>query len=228
MWTYFSINPPPSAESLPWHPRPPSLGSACTLGAAAGTAAPGSWASRRGPSSPPARGGSGAHWAGSGRGCRSSLPWARTPGPHSHLSRTALSCESWSVVTINQRWKISVGILDVSKSDPAILQLHEAWFSNHPVTYVSSPYIVGLTNCCCCLVAKSCLTLCNPMDCRLPGSSIHGIFQARILEWVTISFFREGIKIKLTWQVISHMEEINIEIKSTKGIPWKQNKKQLL
>ena len=34
------------------------------------------------------------------------------------------------------------------------------------------------------LVAKSCLTLCNPMDCTPPGSSVHGIFQARILEWL--------------------------------------------
>ena len=38
--------------------------------------------------------------------------------------------------------------------------------------------------------AQSCLTLCNPMDCSLPGSSIHGILQARILEWVAISFSR--------------------------------------
>ena len=37
-------------------------------------------------------------------------------------------------------------------------------------------------------VAQSCLTLCDPMDCSLPGSTIHGIFQARILEWVAISF----------------------------------------
>ena len=37
-------------------------------------------------------------------------------------------------------------------------------------------------------VAQSCPTLCDPMDCGLPGSSIHGIFQARILEWVAISF----------------------------------------
>ena len=37
-------------------------------------------------------------------------------------------------------------------------------------------------------VAQSCPTLCNPMDCSLPGSTIHGIFQARILEWVAISF----------------------------------------
>ena len=39
-------------------------------------------------------------------------------------------------------------------------------------------------------VAQLCLTLCNPMDCGLPGSSVHGIFQARILEWVSISFAR--------------------------------------
>ena len=37
-------------------------------------------------------------------------------------------------------------------------------------------------------VAQSYPTLCDPMDCSLPGSSIHGIFQARILEWVAISF----------------------------------------
>ena len=37
---------------------------------------------------------------------------------------------------------------------------------------------------------QSCPTLCDPMDCRLPGSSVHGIFQARILEWVAISFSR--------------------------------------
>ena len=39
-------------------------------------------------------------------------------------------------------------------------------------------------------VAQLCPTLCNPMDCSLPGSSIHGIFQARVLEWVAISFSR--------------------------------------
>ena len=39
-------------------------------------------------------------------------------------------------------------------------------------------------------VTQSCLTLCYPVDCSLPGFSIHGILQARILEWVTISFSR--------------------------------------
>ena len=38
------------------------------------------------------------------------------------------------------------------------------------------------------LAAKSCLTLCNPMDCSLPGSSVQGIFQGRMLGWVSISF----------------------------------------
>ena len=37
-------------------------------------------------------------------------------------------------------------------------------------------------------VTQSCPTLCDPMDCSLPGSSVHGIFQARVLEWVAIAF----------------------------------------
>ena len=39
-------------------------------------------------------------------------------------------------------------------------------------------------------VAQSCLTLCDPTDCSLPGSSLHGILQARVLEWVALSFSR--------------------------------------
>ena len=37
-------------------------------------------------------------------------------------------------------------------------------------------------------VAQPSLTLCDPMDCSLPGSSVHGIFQARVLEWGAIAF----------------------------------------
>ena len=37
-------------------------------------------------------------------------------------------------------------------------------------------------------VSQLCLTLRDPMDCSLPGSSIHGVFQARVLEWVAIAF----------------------------------------
>ena len=39
-------------------------------------------------------------------------------------------------------------------------------------------------------VTQLCLTLCNPMDCSPPGSSVHGIFQARVLQWVAIAFSR--------------------------------------
>ena len=42
----------------------------------------------------------------------------------------------------------------------------------------------------CVLVAQSYLTLCDPMDCNALGASVHGIFQARILEWVVIPFSR--------------------------------------
>ena len=38
-------------------------------------------------------------------------------------------------------------------------------------------------------VTRSCLTLSDPMDCSLPGSSVHGIFRARVLEWGAIAFF---------------------------------------
>ena len=41
-----------------------------------------------------------------------------------------------------------------------------------------------------CSIAQSCLTLCDPMDCSSPGSSVHGIIQASILEWVAIPFSR--------------------------------------
>ena len=53
----------------------------------------------------------------------------------------------------------------------------------------------------CVLVAQSCLTLCDPMDCSPPGSSVHGILQTRIPEWVAIPFSRgtsrprNGIKV---------------------------------
>ena len=43
---------------------------------------------------------------------------------------------------------------------------------------------------CVCLVTQSWLSLCDPMDCSLPGSSVYGIFQARILEWVAIPYSR--------------------------------------
>ena len=57
----------------------------------------------------------------------------------------------------------------------------------YTVVLVSALQQSESTICCVlCLVAQPCLTLCNPMDCSLPGSSAHGILQARILEWVAM------------------------------------------
>ena len=71
------------------------------------------------------------------------------------------------------------------------LLLISFWFSSNVVLTLllyclNYELLINLTRLCwcCCLVAKSCLTLCDPMDCTLPGSSVHGIYQARTLEWV--------------------------------------------
>ena len=47
------------------------------------------------------------------------------------------------------------------------------------------------TNVCVRSVSQSCPNLCNPLDCSLPGSSVHGIFQARVLDWDAIAFSEE-------------------------------------
>ena len=49
-------------------------------------------------------------------------------------------------------------------------------------------------------VAHLCLTICDPMDCNLPGSSAHGIFQARVLEWGAIAFSLDLNKLALNNQ----------------------------
>ena len=70
--------------------------------------------------------------------------------------------------------------------------LHPGGSAVHPSTFQPSTFqpCTRLSIFCCCLLIKSYLTLCDSMDCSLPGSSVHGIFQARILEWVAISFSR--------------------------------------
>ena len=52
-------------------------------------------------------------------------------------------------------------------------------------------------------VTQLCLTLCDPMDCSLPGFSVHGIFQAIVLEWIAISFSR-GSSQPRNWTRVSH------------------------
>ena len=63
--------------------------------------------------------------------------------------------------------------------------------------------------------AQSCLTLCNPMDCNLPGSSAHEILQARILEWVVIPFSRR------IFQTLGH-QGCSMDLHENQKIRWWQ------
>ena len=63
-----------------------------------------------------------------------------------------------------------------------------------------------------------CLTLCNPMDCSRPGSSVHGIVQARILEWVAMAFTR-GSSWPRDWTCISKSVALTGGFFTT-SVPW--------
>ena len=65
-------------------------------------------------------------------------------------------------------------------------------------------------------VAQSCPTLSNPMDCSLLGSSIHGILQARTLEWVAIAF--SEIRLEESNRTFSHDVNINVLLSNTAAI----------
>ena len=67
-------------------------------------------------------------------------------------------------------------------------------------------------------VTQSCPTLCNPMDHSLPGSSIHGIFQVRILEWVAIGFSRQNGK--LNCNIFLCLEYYTAMKTNYWGLPW--------
>ena len=58
------------------------------------------------------------------------------------------------------------------------------------------------------LVAQSCLTLCDPMNCSPPGSSVHGILQAKILEQVTVPFFRGSSLLRDRTRGLLHCRKI--------------------
>ena len=67
-------------------------------------------------------------------------------------------------------------------------------------------------------VTQSCLTLCNPMDGSLPGSTVHGIFQARILEWAAISFSRESSQPR-DWTQVSCIADRRFTVWATREAP---------
>ena len=61
--------------------------------------------------------------------------------------------------------------------------------------YTITPLLLSVLNMCVCAKSlQSCLTLCNSVNCSLPGFSVHGILQARILEWVALPSSRGSFR----------------------------------
>ena len=71
-------------------------------------------------------------------------------------------------------------------------------------------------------VAQLCLALCDPMDCSLPGSSVHGIFQAIVLEWIAISFCR-GSSRPRDWTRVSRIVDRRFTVWATREVLWSGN-----
>ena len=68
----------------------------------------------------------------------------------------------------------------------------------------------------CVLVAQSCPTLCDPMDYSLPGFSVHGILQARILEWIAIPFSRGTSKPRVEpWSPALQADSLPFELQGS-------------
>ena len=75
---------------------------------------------------------------------------------------------------------------------PKVHHLHQPHMSTGLLPYGTQTDLCLCAWVCVCSVTLVCVWLCDPMDCSLPGSSVHGITQTRILEWVAISSSRES------------------------------------
>ena len=75
-------------------------------------------------------------------------------------------------------------------------------------------------------VAQSCPTLCDPVDCTLPGSSVHGIFQTIVLEWIAISFSRGSSQTR-DWTRVSLIVDRHFTIWATREVKYEESLKDL-
>ena len=71
-------------------------------------------------------------------------------------------------------------------------------------------------------VAQSCLTLSDPMDCSLPGSSVYGIFQAIVLEWIAIFFSKGSSRPRDRTQVSRIVDRCSLVAQTVKNLPAMQ------
>ena len=131
----------------------------------------------------------------------------------SPVARGGISFSSWSCgdsgVDAAAKWFQSCPTLRPHRRQPT--RLPRPWDSPGKNTGVGCHFLLQ------CMkgkseseVTQSCLTLSDPMDCSLPGSSIHGIFQARVLEWGAIAFSY----IYISHNFLSIHQSVNIYIAS--------------
>ena len=102
-------------------------------------------------------------------------PRRKEQWPHKRRTQTCL----WVSKSLQQRWGSVVACCRVGGTECSSTFMGSFEGGHHYFHYLHR----SLEN----EVAQSCPTLCNPTDCSLPGSSVHEIFQARVLEWVAIS-----------------------------------------
>ena len=69
-------------------------------------------------------------------------------------------------------------------------------------------------------VTQSCPTVSDPMDCNLPGSSVHGIFQARVLEWVAIAFSNARDSPPQKNYLVQNTDRAKVEALISKVVSW--------
>ena len=136
-----------------------------------------------------------------------------TPPTHNSVCKnTPLVCQGWGVELWTDVCHPLPPQLPASEikqtffSTNLVCLLAFEWRAAWPHTLPSSTILHNHVAhvCVCVLAAQSCLTLCDPTDCSLPGSTVHGVFQARILEWVASPFSRGSFQPRDQTQV-SHI-----------------------
>ena len=123
-------------------------------------------------------------WCWGHRGRKRHRPWLKKL-PSARAKRGAL--RRWPTRVGSAVMEVIMGLSRTTKGPTHSLR-NQIWHIYiYIYTYIPTPiFIYTYMHVCACLVAQSCLTLCDPMDCSPRGSSVHGILQARISEWVAI------------------------------------------
>jgi len=158
----------------------------------------------------------------------SNLPWDILPSTQSKQSEIYTRLFIMTLFIVTNDWK-------QTKYPSVESQLNKLWYIytfEFVLTWVSSGrgsslalflfVLLQSVVCCvvlCCVVCpQSCLTCCNPVDCSPPGFSVHGILQARTVEWVAISFSR-GFSQCRDWTCVSYISCLGRQILNY-GTTW--------